>query len=84
MGVKLYNEIEERFIKYVEEHQSELYTCLSELVKIDTVNYKTYGNENNGQDYLEKICKGTFVATHSNSRSICENARNLIKKAVKV
>lgn len=57
MGVKLYNEIEERFIKYVEEHQSELYTCLSELVKIDTVNYKTYGNENNGQDYLEKICK---------------------------
>ncbi len=32
---------------------------------------------------LEKICKGTFVATHSNSRSICENARNLTDSQIK-
>lgn len=57
MGVKLHNETEERLLKYIDDNQNELYRQLSELVKIDTVNHKTYGNENQGQDYLEKICK---------------------------
>jgi len=57
MNVKLLNETEERFIKYIDDNQDELYNQLSELIKIDTLNFRTHGNENQGQDYLEKICK---------------------------
>lgn len=57
MPIKLLNETEERIIKYIDENQDELYRQLSNLVKIDTVNYRTYGNENQGQEYLKKICK---------------------------
>lgn len=63
MERKLYNETEEKIIKYIEENKEELFYQLSELVKIDTQNFRTHGNENAGQDYLEKICKdlGLFV-----------------------
>ena len=32
----------------------------------------------------EKICKGTFVATHSNSRAVCSNNRNLTDDQIKI
>lgn len=48
--------LEEKLLAYIDEHQGEMYEQLSALVKIDTVNHRTYGNENAGQDYLEKIC----------------------------
>lgn len=57
MPIKLLNETEERLMKYFDDNQNELFNQLSELVKIDTVNHRTYGNENQGQDYLEKICR---------------------------
>ena len=63
MQIKLLNETEEMLIKYIDENQNELYHQLSELVKIDTVNYNTYGNENQGQDYLEKICHDVNLKT---------------------
>ena len=53
----LQNGVEEKLLAYIDEHQQELYEQLSALVQIDTVNHRTYGNENNGQDYLEKICR---------------------------
>lgn len=50
--------IEEKVLKYIEDNRDELFYQLSELVKIDTQNfYKNGGNENDGQVYLEKICK---------------------------
>ena len=33
---------------------------------------------------MEKICKGTFIATHSNSRSVCANSRNLTDDQVRI
>lgn len=33
---------------------------------------------------LEKICNGPFVATHSNSRSVCNNGRNLTDDQIKI
>ena len=56
MNKKLLNAGEEKIISYIRENRDELFCRLSDLVNIDTVNYRTYGNENNGQDYLEKIC----------------------------
>ncbi len=37
-----------------------------------------------GFNDIEKICKGTFVATHSNSRSVCSNNRNLTDDQVRI
>lgn len=56
MGIKLLNENEERIIKYIDDNKEELFSELSALVKIDTVNHRSYGNENQGQDYLENLC----------------------------
>lgn len=57
MERKLYNQDEEKLFKYIDDNKEELFTQLSELVKIDTQNFRTHGKENDGQDYLEKICK---------------------------
>ena len=56
MERKLYNETEQKVLNYLEENKEELFYQLSELVKIDTQNFRTHGNENAGQDYLEQIC----------------------------
>lgn len=57
MKLKLYNDDEKKLLNYIEENKEELFHQLSELIKIDTLNFTTHGNENNGQDYLEEICK---------------------------
>lgn len=50
--------LEEKVLKYIDDNCDVLFRQLSELVKIDTQNfYKNGGNENDGQDYLAKICK---------------------------
>lgn len=33
---------------------------------------------------VEKLCKGTFVATHSNARTICPNNRNLTDDQIRI
>ena len=58
MENKLSNkEIEEKVLKYIDEHAKDAYTVLRNLIKIDTQNFNSYGNENNGQVYLAKICR---------------------------
>lgn len=54
--------LEKKLLAYIDDHQQEMYEQLSELIKIDTVNYYTHGNENDGQDYLEKICREIGLA----------------------
>lgn len=56
MDKKLRNDNEKKIIEYIRKNREEMFDTLSELVKIDTVNYRTHGNENNGQNYLEKLC----------------------------
>lgn len=49
--------MEEKVLKYIDDNCEEAFLKLSELVKIDTQNFYSHGNENEGQVYLEKICK---------------------------
>lgn len=49
--------LEQQVLAYIEEHQQELFEAVSGLVKIDTQNFKTHGNENAGQAYFETLCR---------------------------
>lgn len=49
--------MEQKVLAYMDAHKDELFEMLSGLIKIDTQNFRTHGNENDGQDYLEKRCK---------------------------
>lgn len=42
----------EKIIQYIDVHKEELYKLLSDLIKIDTQNYISHGNEQAGQDFL--------------------------------
>lgn len=59
--------LEEKVLKYIDDNCDEMFCQLSELVKIDTQNFRTHGNENDGQEYLAKICKeqGFFVDVYT-------------------
>ncbi len=50
-------EIEAKVLAYIDEHAKDAYTVLRNLIKIDTQNFTSYGNENNGQVYLAKVCR---------------------------
>ena len=56
MNIRFLNESEARLCAYLDEHQDELFETLSALIKVDTRNLRTHGNENAGQDLLEKLC----------------------------
>ena len=56
------NALEERVLSYIEEHQQEILHQLAKLVQIDTQNFRTHGNENQGQEYLEGICRELGLA----------------------
>ncbi len=49
--------LEKQVVSYLREHREELFRKISELVQIDTQNFKTHGNENAGQAYLETLFK---------------------------
>ncbi|MBQ5746995.1 MAG: M20/M25/M40 family metallo-hydrolase [Clostridia bacterium] len=57
------NKLESDVLSYIEENKDELYSVLSDLVKIDTQNFGKTGNENNGQEYLLKICQDIGLET---------------------
>lgn len=57
------NQTEERILRYIDKNRDELYRRISELVQIDTVNHRSYGNENQGQEYLERICREIGLET---------------------
>lgn len=42
----------ESIVEYLNTHQNKLYELLSSLIKIDTQNFISYGNEKAGQEYL--------------------------------
>lgn len=47
------NKMESNVLSYIEDNKGQLFATLSELIQIDTQNFKSMGNENQGQDYLE-------------------------------
>ena len=49
--------LEEKVLKYIDENCNEAFEELAELVKIDTQNSISHGNENEGQAYLAKMYK---------------------------
>ncbi|MBE5868707.1 MAG: M20/M25/M40 family metallo-hydrolase [Lachnospiraceae bacterium] len=49
--------MKKKVLAYIEENQQEILHQLAKLVQIDTQNFRTHGNENKGQDYLEGICR---------------------------
>ena len=51
------NEREARLLTYIDEHKEELFSLLSALVRTDTQNFRSQGNENAGQDVLEEYCR---------------------------
>lgn len=57
MNIKAQNENERVILSYLEAHKQTLYVVLSSLVRIDTQNFRTHGNENRGQDCLEALCR---------------------------
>ncbi len=59
--------LEKRVLAYLDDHCEELYDAVSRLVQIDTQNFKTHGNENDGQAFFEDICKniGLTVDRHT-------------------
>ena len=54
--------LEERVISYLRDNREDLFRAVSELVQIDTQNFKTHGNENAGQAYFEKRCREIGLA----------------------
>ena len=75
--------LEQKVLSYIEQHQNDLFRALSGLVKIDTQNFKTNGNENAGQAYFEALCRGigldvdrhtiasvTGVTTHPSTKRV--------------
>lgn len=51
--------LEQLVVTYLQENREMLFQKISDLVKIDTQNFKTHGNENAGQAYLEKLYKSS-------------------------
>lgn len=51
--------LEQTVIAYLQAHREELFAKISEIVRIDTQNFKTHGNENAGQAYLETLFKNS-------------------------
>lgn len=40
----------------IDEHQQELYTLLGDLIRIDSQNFQTYGNEKECPEYIRDLC----------------------------
>lgn len=57
MNITPQNENERILLSYLETHRETLYKVLSSLVRVDTQNFRTHGNENAGQDRLESLCR---------------------------
>lgn len=51
------NESEQKLLNYIDTHADTLFAALSSLVRVDTQNFRTHGNENAGQDRLEQMCR---------------------------
>lgn len=63
MNIALHSDEERRLLSYIDEHREELFSVLSALVRTDTQNFRTHGNENAGQDVLESYCRALGLKT---------------------
>ncbi len=71
MNIKFQSENEKAVVDYMNKNCDALYKTLSELVKINTVNERKTGNENAGQEYLERLClESGFVTDRFASESV--------------
>lgn len=50
-------------LNYFDEHKNEMFSFLSELLKIDTQNYMSHGKEEQGQLFLEEYCRKCDLET---------------------
>ena len=57
MNIAIKSEDERRLLAYIDEHRGKLFSMLSDLVRVDTQNFRDHGNENAGQDVLEEHCR---------------------------
>ncbi len=48
--------VRKKVMDYLEQHKDELFELLSELLKIDTQNFSSYGNEEAGQMFFNEYC----------------------------
>lgn len=49
--------MKEKVLSFLDEHKDEMFELLSDLLKIDTQNYISYGNEEAGQRFFAEYCK---------------------------
>lgn len=49
--------MQEKVLAYLDEHKEEMFGLLSDLLKIDTQNYISYGNEEAGQQFFAEFCQ---------------------------
>ncbi len=49
--------MKEKVLSFLDEHKDEMFGLLSDLLKIDTQNYITHGNEEAGQRFFAEICR---------------------------
>ncbi len=56
MNIAIKSEDERRLLAYIDEHRDKLFSMLSDLVRVDTQNFRDHGNENAGQDLLARMC----------------------------
>lgn len=54
---------EQRVLNYMDENRQELFECLSDLLKINTENFITHGNEEECADAVKKLYEGIGLET---------------------
>lgn len=54
--------LEKQVLAYIDKDEHEILHQLAKLVQIDTQNFRSHGNENQGQAYLEGICRELGIA----------------------
>ena len=60
----------------IDERQNELYTLLSDLVKINSENFQTYGNEAECAEFVKKLCEEKGFETELYSPLVIDDFEN--------
>ena len=60
----------------IEERKEELFELLSSLIKINSENFRTYGNEEEIAKYIQNLCDDLNLETELNSPLEIENFEN--------
>lgn len=60
----------------IDERQEELYTLLSDLIKINSENFGSHGNEAECAEYIKKLCEDMGLETELYSPMVIDNFEN--------